>query len=484
MLLGLDLGTTNVKAIVTDRDGQPIAQGSAPVTLIHVGADGVEQDIEEIWRATLAAIAQAGEDCDLAAVEAVGISAQGGAMQLLDGDANPVGLTISWLDGRGRPHDRAITDELGVDWFADHTGHGASGISVGEILRLRQDQPERLAPPNRIGYVGDVIASRLCGRGAHDATSLSIAVLYNPALRTMDPDLLARLGIAPEQLPALLSPREAAGQLLDGVAEATGLRAGIPVSAAIHDQYAAALGGGAVGQGDVSFGAGTAWVFLAAVERLTGPVIPAAFACTHVAEGLFGQMLSLGNGGSSLTWALSLVGMADAAGDVIDATMSNVAAGSDGLRFWPFLTASSAAGVEPGTHGRLDGLGLSHTAAHVVRAVVEGLVFELTRYLRFLTNAGLSVDRLVMSGGAAASRVTPQIIADATGLPLACTTESAMSALGAAVVARGLVEADAALADLARAMAPATRSVEPGPNAALYQRLFSEYAATLPYAQP
>ena len=480
MLLGLDLGTTNVKAIVTDRDGRLVAQGSAPVGLIHVGADGVEQDIEEIWQATLAAISQAGECCGLAAVEAVGISAQGGAMQLLDGDGQPVGRVISWLDGRGRPHDTAITRELGSDWFAQHTGHGSSGISIGEILRLREECPALLRRPNRIGYVGDVIVARLCGRGAHDATSLSIAMLYNPSLRTMDPDLLARLGLGAEQLPALLSPRQAAGPLRDGLAAATGLRRGIPVSAAIHDQYAAALGGGAVGPGDVSFGAGTAWVFLAAVERLTGPVIPAAFACTHVAEGLYGQMLSLGNGGSSLTWALDLVGLGDARGEAIDATMGNVAAGSDGLRFWPFLAAANPAGLVPGTPGRLDGLKLSHTAAHVVRAVVEGLALELTRYLRFLTDAGLAVGRLVMSGGAAASRVTPQIIADATGLPLVCTTESAMSALGAAVVARGLVEPDAALADLAGAMAPPTRGVEPGPNADCYQRLFEDYVVSLP----
>ena len=476
MLLGLDLGTTNVKALVVERDGGIAARGSAPVGLIHVGADGVEQDIEEIWSATLSAIAQAGAGCDLGAVEAVGVSAQGGAMQVLDGDGRPAGRVISWLDGRGRPFDREITRELGGAWFAEHTGHGSSGISIGQILRLREEDGEL---PRRIGYVGDVIVSRLCGRGAHDATSLSIAMLHNPSLGTMDPELLGRLGLDAGQLPDLLPPRELAGPLRASVAREMGLPSGIPVSAAIHDQYAAALGGGAVAPGDVSFGAGTAWVFLAATDRLAGPAIPAAFVCTHVAEGLYGQMLSLGNGGSSLTWALGLAGVD---GEAVDAILETAPAGCDGLRFWPFLAAMNPAGLAPGTPGRLDGLRLLHDAAHVVRAVVEGLALELTRYLGFLTDAGIEVGRLVMSGGAAASRVTPQIIADATGLPLACTTESEMSALGAAILARGLVEPGVALADLARAMAPPVRAVAPGPDAELYRRLFDDYVASLPRA--
>ena len=472
MFLGLDLGTTNVKAVLVTRDGEVVARGSAPVSLRHVGSEGVEQDIEEIWAATLDAIGRLGDG--LGAVRAVGVSAQGGALQLLDGEGQPAGPVISWLDGRGRPYDQALTAELGGAWLAEHIGHGQSGISLGQLLRLRHG--------GGIGYVGDVIVARLCGRRAHDATSLSIAMLHNPSLRAADPELLTRLGIGEDQLPDLVSPRDAAGALLPAVAEQTSLPSGVPVSAAIHDQYAAALGAGAVGPGDVNFGAGTAWVLLAATERLAGPVIPSAFACTHVVEGLYGQMLSLGNGGSSLTWALELVGMAGESGERIDAAIAAAAPGSDGVRCWPFLASIRAAGLGAEAAGRLAGLRLSHKREHILRAVVEGLAFELARTLGFLTEAGIAPRRLVMGGGAAASRVTPQIIADVAGLPIACTTESEMSALGAAAIARGLVEHQAPLADLARAMAPPVRLVEPGPDAALYRQLFGEYVASLPLA--
>ncbi len=402
-------------------------------------------------------------------MRAVGVSAQGGALQIVDAGYRPLGQVVSWLDARGEPFNRAITERLGADWFAEHTGHGHSAMGVGMLLRLRSERPAALAAPNRIGFVGDVIVERLCGRPAHDATSLSIALLYNPNLRTADPDLLAELGIAEAQLPDLLPAHEPAGYLCADAAQRTGLRPRIPVSPAVHDQYAASLGSGAVRRGDVMFGAGTAWVLLAATGPGPGctlPVIPSAFACTHVVEGLYGQMLSMLNGGSAYGWACRLMGLEGASGAELDAMVADVTAGSEGVRCRPFLASSG---------GRLDGLRLAHGPAHVLRAVVEGLSLELARHL-----GCLSADRLVMCGGAAESATTPQIVADATALPVDCVTEGAVSAHGAAVIARALAEGSRDLAALSAEMAPSVRAVEPGADAPAYRALLEEYIASLP----
>ena len=270
MFIGLDLGTTNIKAILTDAAGGALAQAAAPAPLHHVGADGVEQDIEDIWSATLATLRQLGEAHSLSGVQAIGVSSQGGALQPLDQDGNPTGRAISWLDNRGRPFDAAFTQEMGARWMTEHIGAMRSLLAVGQTLRLREEGGGTLAPPHRIGFVGDVIVSRLCGAGAHDATSLSIAGFYNPSLRCTDPDLLQRLGIQEPQLPRLLPPNEPAGRLLDSVAAEAGLPRGIPVSPAVHDQYASALAMGATRDGDVVLGAGTAWVLLAATALLHG----------------------------------------------------------------------------------------------------------------------------------------------------------------------------------------------------------------------
>jgi xylulokinase len=310
-----------------------------------------------------------------------------------------------------------------------------------------------------------------------------LTLLYNPELCSWDPELLQRLQLDPRQLPDLISPRAMAGGLRADVARETGLRAGIPVSAAVHDQYASALGSGVVRAGTVMVGTGTAWVLLAVNDRLAAPVIDEAFVCNHVVEGLCGQILSLVNGGSSLTWALNLTGLSGKEHGEIETLLESTQPGSAGLGFWPFLVSGGVSGLAPGTKGRLAGLQLSHRAADILRAVIEGLAFELNRYLGFLRASDWPVMQLVLGGGAAHSRITTQIIADATGVPLACMENSETSLLGAAILARGLVEARTSLAELASAMVPPTRLVEPGAETPFYQDKYEQYLSSLPLQQ-
>ena len=478
--LGLDLGTTNVKALVADCGGVVRGEAARPVALSAVGDGGVEQDIEEIWAATREAIRGALRGVDAAEVAAIGVSSQGGALQLLDAAGCPVGRVLSWLDQRARQHDEALTAELGRPWFRRRIGHGGSGYAVGQILRLRHEHPARLDPPNRVGFVGDIVVERLCGRAAHDATSAGLTLLLNPARGDYDTDLLQRLGLACGQLPDLISPRRPAGRLRPEIAAATGLRPAIPVSAAVHDQYAAALGTGAVEPGVIMVGAGTAWVLLAVSPHLPALVTDDAFVCSHVVNGLFGEILSLVNGGSVVSWALRLIGREQAGPEQIETMLASVPPGCEGLTCWPFVTPFGASGLEPGTRGRLTGIQLGHTPAHLVRAVVEGLTFELNRHLIFLKEAGLPVDRLVLGGTVAGSRTTTQMMADVTGLALDCSAASGGSVSGAAILASGLIEPDRSLAELSQAMRAKPRRVEPGPDAVAYRELFQHYRASLP----
>jgi sugar (pentulose or hexulose) kinase len=268
--------------------------------------------------------------------------------------------------------------------------------------------------------------------------------------------------------------------LLPEVANDTALPHNIPVSPAIHDQYAAVLGCAAAHSGDLMLGTGTAWVLLATVPRLAPPVIDDAFVSTHVVPGLYGQLLSLVNGGSSLTWALELT----ASNGDIDHIVQNIPPGSEGLRFWPLLAAGGGTALPPGTPGRLDGLRLSHKAPHLLLAVLEGLACELNRYLRFLTDAGVHLQRLVMTGAAAASKITPQILANVTGLPVACAQVSETSSLGAAIIARGILQPNTPLQELSESMACTTTTVQPDANRNFYQDLFQQYVVSLPTEAP
>ncbi len=497
MYLGLDLGTTNVKALVVDAAGRVAAEGAAPVDRVATPDGGVEQDLDAIWQAACQAIRQALAVVDPAEVQAVGVSSQGAAMQWLDARDRPVGPVLSWLDGRGRAFDRRLTEELGEEFFVRHLGRTPCTMTPGQVLRMRSSSPEVVARAARLGWVGDTIVGRLAGRRAHDATSLSIAMLYNPWLDRADPDVLARLGLREDQLPDLLPATTPAGRLTPWASHQTGLVAGIPVSPAIHDQYAGTLGAGAVRDGDVYLGTGTAWVLLANLGRLADPVARRTFVCRHPVEGLFGQMLPMTNGGAALDWVLRLTGRSGLAPHDVDDVMAAIPPGSDGLCFWPLLSASAEAGQDLAGGGRVAGISLAHTANHLVRAVVEGLACELARHLNLFADAGLSVRRLVLCGGAAASRITPQILADVTGQPVACVTQPAVSALGAALIARALVESAPSqvlyeptrpgpppihpmrgmvdLASFVERLAPPCRTYWPSANAARYAHLLRRY---------
>jgi sugar (pentulose or hexulose) kinase len=478
MYIGLDLGTTNIKALLVDGSGTVLARAGELVNITH-GPDGAaEQDMAEIIAATVATLSQLGTAEQRACVKAIGVSSQGGALQILNSDGQPAGPVISWLDSRGRKYDERLTADLGRKFFIEHTGHGRSFLTIGQIERLRVHHPELLSGSHKVGFVGDVVVGHLTGRAAHDATSASLAWLYNPSIRDYDPTVLDMLELSADRLPALLGVSDSAGGLLPAIAEATGLPEKTPVSPAVHDQYAAAAGSTCLAAGDVMIGTGTAWVLLAADDDLREPVVDDGFVCTHIVDGLYGQMLSLVNGGSSFAWARDLAGLSDASGAELDAMMASVPVGTDGLRMRPTLAGGGGAGLTFGDQGVLVGMTLAHKREHLLRAAVEGLACELTRYLQFMTARGLEIDRLVMTGSAAGSAVTPQVIANVAHLPVTTVTETDTSAFGAAVIARSLVD-DTPLAELSAAMVAAGANCHPDTDAPAYAAVLDEYLSVL-----
>ena len=461
-----------MKAVVVDEEGQVAAAGSAPLERFCGGDGGVEQDIEQIWDAACAAIGQAAAAAG-GAIRAVGVSSQGGAMQMLDGQDRPLGRVISWLDGRGRPFDRELTRELGEDFFAAHVGHGASAVTLGQVLRLRQVSPEVLRRPNRLGFVGDVIVGRLCGRRAHDPTSLSIAMLYNPWLGCADPEVLARVGLEESQLPDLLPATSAAGGLCGEVAGRLGLPAGIPVSPAVHDQYAAALGAGVVAPGQLNFGTGTAWVLLAIADQPRPPIVAEAFVCRHVVPGLYGQMLSLCNGGSAIDWVMNLLGHEHATLSQIDDLIQRRTGRQRGPAV---LAAAGRRKRDRGAAPRGRPPGANHLGPPTLPRGPRGdrgiWPANWPGDCYWLDAEGFAVQQISMCGAGAASRATPQIVAGVTGLPVACSRVAEVSAFGAAMIARCLADGGA---DLARQWSATGRVVEPGPEAAVYRELLEQY---------
>jgi sugar (pentulose or hexulose) kinase len=197
-------------------------------------------------------------------------------------------------------------------------------------------------------------------------------------------------------------------------------------------------------------GTGTTWVLLVVSDHLAAPATPDAFVCHHLIEGAWGQIVSLAGGGSALTRALEQTGNNAKSMPEIDALMESVPASR-----------------------------LPHHSGHLIRSAVEGLAFELKRQICHLRQSQLPVEKAALSGRAAASTVIPQILSTVTGLPIARAGRGGGSPLGAAIIARGLLEPGASLSDLAAAMAPASRETSLEHAAGFHRGRFDQYLRSL-----
>ena len=160
--------------------------------------------------------------------------------------------------------------------------------------------------------------------------------------------------------------------------------------------------------------------------------------------------------------------------------IESVPPGADGLRFWPQLSTDrpTVAGLPPG--GTLSGMTLAHSANHLLRAVIEGLACELARRLDWFQRANLPVKRLILSGPAASGQVIPQIIASVTNRPVRRLLEPAVSAFGAATIARAVAHPEEQLDRLALRLQPDDHTISPDANAEAYQKQLQEYLAPFP----
>lgn len=421
LYLGIDIGTTNIKVLLIDTSGGVVSRGTAAVETHRANGGLAEQCISQIYSAMCDAVRCAVGD-DSEKIGAIGISSQGGSLQLFDDNRQPIGKVISWMDEQGRSWDDKLTAQLGRDFFLQHIGYHKSGICIGQLKRLAESG--ELAKAAGIGFVGDSIVERLCGVPAHDATSFAITFLYNPWKNSADDEILSLVGATGKALPRLMPANARAGFLTVEAAADINVRPGIAVCPAVHDQYAASIGAGAVEPGDVCIGTGTAWVLTATTDKILPPAVEGGYVCPHPAGG-GGQLISLGTGGSAIAVVLEAIGEPNASPQRVDELIASAPAGCDGLRCVGLSNSSI----------RFEGESPRHTPGHRVRAVVEALTDKLRKYLEEFLRRDMKIKRFIMCGQAATSEPVSAIVADITGLAVVRLAEPDVSAYGAALTA-------------------------------------------------
>lgn len=498
LLLGLDVGTTSVKAGLYSSGGACLGVTTEEYHLVHPAADRAELDAETYWTASVAAVrgviaaaGAAGDD-----VTAMGVSSQGETVIPVDAAGRPIGPALVWLDNRALDESRDLAEVFGSDRIYDVTGVPAvvPTWSACKILWWRRNEPDRFAAAARFLLVEDFVLHRLTGRFVTEGGVQSTSLLFDIGTRGWWPEMLDLIGIDPSRLPELAAPGEAVGVLDRGAAEALGLSTRVRVIAAGMDQGAGAVGVGNVDAGLVSESTGGALTLQASVDRHGADPTRQTPVYVHSAPGMYLYCPVCPTGGLALTWFRDTFGdseVAEAArdgGSAYDRLTQLAAAvppGSEGLVMLPHLMGAFSPEYEPEARGAFYGFTLRHGKGHFARAVLEAVAFMLRRNLELLAGAGATAGEIRSHGGGARSALWNQIKADVCGRQVLTLEGDDAAVRGGAMLAGVATGLFPDLRAAGRAMVIPKRTYFPDPAATtVYDRSYADYLALFDAVRP
>jgi xylulokinase len=491
LFLGLDIGTSGVKAILVAPDGDVRAASTTPLPLSTPHPGWAEQDPERWWEATVASV------CDVLAaqpgvrVASVGISGQMHSSVFLDRAGAVIRPALLWCDGRTTAECAEITRRAGGeerlrDWVRNPA---LEGFTLPKVLWLRNHEPQAYGRVATVLLAKDFIRFRLTGALATEPSDASGTLMFDPARLRWSDEILHATGVPRALLPDVGGSSEILGRVTADGAARTGLAEGTPVVGGGADNACGAAGVGVTTPGEAVASWGTSGTVLApTAQPLVDPRLRAHTFC-HVAPGVWYLMGVVLSAGGAFAWyrdqlARELAG-AKGADAALDEEAASVPRGAEGVTFLPYLQGERTPHRDASARGAFLGISLAHTRAHLTRAVLEGVCFALRDSLSILQELGLSPNHLLLTGGGAKSPFLRRLQAEVYGLPVSTVNREEGPAYGAALLAAVGVEAFADLAAAARATltrAPAHHPDSRGHRdyQAPYERFRASYRAARP----
>ena len=468
VVVAYDVGTSGVKAVVVDAAGSVLASRVESYGLLTPAPGWVEQDLDEmliaLGRASRAVLASL--DVPPADVAAVGVTAQMFSIVPVDRDGRALRPMLSWLDQRSEGDAADIVRRAGPDG-----GYRAlDAVLTGKDIAPKIAWLGRHDDPRTAWYLDckEAVVARLTGAAAIDPCGASAYRLVDPETGAWSRESCDLTDVPIDRLPPIKPATAVAGGITAEAAALTGLAAGTPVVVGAGDVPAGQIGAGASGHGDSHLSLGTATYFgitsnrhLADPEGRLGPL-------RHVVPGRWIVWLETATGGGALAWFRRLMAGFAARGDAvpdhaaIDRAVEDVAGEMDGLLFAPWLTGERVPLFDDTVRGAFLGVALHHGAAHLARAVMEGVACQVATTLEYGRRYGLEPASIRAVGGGGIGAVWTAIIADTLALPLEVVSEpqdaAARGAAACALVGAGIAT------DLDTAVpAEIERTVEPDP---------------------
>jgi len=455
-VIGIDLGTSTVKAGLFSSDGELLALRSRPTEAATRGGargnDGTEADPDAWAEASFSLLRElssfALESLRGDPIERVAVGGNGPTLVAVGKDGRPLRPALLWT------HRRAVDEAAALSALAGRRVDPA--FYLPKILWLMRAEPGVYGNAAFFLPCPEYVAYRLTG----EARAVLPAPGYEPF--SLDPALAARSGVDALKIPGIIAPGEAVGKLNAEASKASGLPRDCVVAAGLPDFLSALLGAGVSSAGLALDRAGSSEALNLCAERPFPSDI--LFSLPHPAPGLFNVSGGISTSGSALAWLLALLGgnpSREGETPSIVGEAASVEPGADGLLFLPYLSGERAPLWDPLARGAFGGLRMSHGPRHLVRALLESVAFALRDVKETMEKGGLPVSEIRCSGGPSRSALWNRIKADVLGVPIVLPASVEAEVLGSAAVAlrssgrfKTLMEASAAVAAPSGCVAP------------------------------
>lgn len=434
LLIGIDLGTTGIRSIVYDERLRELGCDYREYSLITFSATCIEQDAHTWWELVRQTIAAALEKSGQPGgnVAGIGISSQGIAFLPVDGQFEPMMNAISWLDSRADEEAAELLSDFGAREIYEITGKRPNGIYVlPKLMWLKKNCPDIFNKAAHFLMAHDFILAKLCGKAITDCTMASGTMMFDITERRWSGKLLARCGVDAAKLPEVLEAGHAAGTILPHIADELGLGRDVVIAVGGQDQKCASLGAGIADHAaTVSLGTAAAISRKWNSPRFDGEMRIPCFAGLQPGSWVTEGVLS--TAASSLKWLRQTFFSVKAYHELDDMASEKQ---TEGLFFYPHLAGTSSPDWFSDSCGCYYGIRLNTTPGEMIRALYEGVAFQIRKNIEIMQDDASVVSELRLFGGGAASPAWCRIIADVTGLPVRVPESDEVACVGAAMLA-------------------------------------------------
>lgn len=459
--LGIDIGTTSIKAAVFNSKGERLALKSVDYTLDTDAVTGfIEFDAKKYVEMCKNVINELTEECGR--IDALSIDTQGETLIITDENGEPLCPAIVWLDNRAVAEAEAIKEKFGNKLVYEVTGQPeiTAGWPASKLLWMKNNKPEIFAKTKKIFMLEDYILYSLSGNFVTEPTIQSSSVYYDVVNGKWWKDMLDFIGINESQLPVVKKTAECVGEY-----------AGIKVVTGMLDQIAGTLGAGVTDESKISEMTGTIMAICVMTDKLPEYNPESIIPChVHAIDGKYCLILWSSTAGMALKWFKNNFAESFSFRE-LDELAKDIAPGSDGLTMLPYFCGSTMPKYNPDARASFSGINLSHTRGHFARAIMEAIAFTLKQNLEYVGED--RIEEIRITGGGAQSPLWASIKADVTGKVLKTLSESETACLGAALSAAVGIGDFASIAEAVNSIVKTKKIFEPQGND--YSKAYESY---------